>query len=609
MLGWLKARFASVRALRLPGLPPALGVHKPGGVFRLAGPVVVLAVAFGIVATLGMVQLTSTPTFCGSTCHNMKPYYDSWARSKHNKVACVECHIAPGLGAEVRKKFEALSMVAKYFTATSGTKPWAEVDDAACLRCHDRRLLEGKEVFHGVLFDHTPHLSEGRRGLRLRCTSCHSQIVQGSHIAVTSSTCALCHFKNQPANSGTGECRKCHQVPEKVTSNEGVVFDHSQVSRLDMKCDLCHGGVVRGDGAVPKERCLTCHNDQQRLGRYDDTQFLHDQHVTKHKVDCQHCHLTIEHGRLPSKAASSTHEAAGDCRACHGNGHSPQQDLYSGLGGRGVPRMPSPMFAAGVTCQGCHNEAFTLRTAVVGPEGPRTQLASAVSCMSCHGPSYGRIHDAWKAGVASRLVALKQQLEASTASMGFEPPKAWEDARVNFLLVERGHGVHNVNFSFALLDKSHEQMNEARQARGLSALARPWKTLAGGSNACIGCHAGIEDQRGSFAGLAYAHQPHVTKAGLACESCHRPHAERAPGEVVRFGADGCRSCHHRNAKAVSEAACGTCHGDVKAKTYTSFRGEFSHTQHLEAGMECATCHVLASGDPRPQKSACQECHE
>src|SRR5512140_65643 len=91
-----------------------------------------LLIGFGIVALLVFVQISSTPTFCG-TCHLMKPYYQSWKASKHNKIACVECHISPGLTAEVRKKYEALSMVAKYFTATYSTKPWAEVDDAACL--------------------------------------------------------------------------------------------------------------------------------------------------------------------------------------------------------------------------------------------------------------------------------------------------------------------------------------------------------------------------------------------------------------------------------------------------------------------------------------------
>ena len=91
-----------------------------------------------------------------------------------------------------------------------------EVEDAACLRCHERRTLVGKMDIKGVQFDHTNHLSDMRRGKKLRCTSCHSQIVQGSHIAVTASTCFLCHFKGTNVNEGTGRCTLCHVIPEKT---------------------------------------------------------------------------------------------------------------------------------------------------------------------------------------------------------------------------------------------------------------------------------------------------------------------------------------------------------------------------------------------------------
>src|SRR5512134_2258741 len=382
----------------LPGLGPdsPLGrwVSRAGGGrltprgVRIATFGVSLAFGLVVVAMLLAMQVSSTPTFCGS-CHLMKPYYESWRHSKHNQIACVECHISPGITAELRKKYEAMSMVVKYFTGTYSTNPWAEVDDAACLRCHERRLLEGKEVFRGVLFDHTPHLTESRRGLKLRCTSCHSQIVQGSHISVTSSTCALCHFKGQKINEGTGRCLLCHQVPERVTSAEGVTFDHGQVARLDMQCSLCHGGVVRGPGNVPRERCVTCHNEPERLARLGDQDFLHRMHVFEHKVDCMNCHLQVEHGK-PVRPGATVAAAGEACQSCHGSGHSPQQDLYTGIGGRGVPRMPSPMFSAGVTCQGCHNPELAVsgtrdaQVASAGPAGTHTVRANAVSCMSCH---------------------------------------------------------------------------------------------------------------------------------------------------------------------------------------------------------------------------------
>jgi predicted CXXCH cytochrome family protein len=573
---------------------------------RMATFGALLVLGFGIVLMVVMAQLSSTPTFCGSACHIMKPYYESWKHSKHSRIACVECHIAPGITSEVRKKFEALSMVAKYVTGTYGPKPWAEVDDAACLRCHERRLLEGRVTYHDVQFDHRPHLIEARRGLKLRCTSCHSQIVQGSHITVTSSTCALCHFRGQEANAGTGRCLLCHAIPERVVTAAGTAFDHSEVRRLDMDCRSCHGGVVRGDGAVPRERCLICHNQADRLARYGEKEFLHRMHVSQHKVDCMNCHLMIQHG-TPEHPAQPAE--GGGCATCHGAGHSAQRDLYAGVGGRGLPPAPGPMFIAGVTCEGCHNPEVSAVPAATGDvSGPHGMRASDVACMSCHGPSYAKVFRSWQQGLQARVAPLAAQMSASQASMGAAPPPAWLDARYNLDMVERGGGVHNVGYAYALLDRAHEQMNDARRARGLAALPLPWPRIAPGSAACVSCHTGIERQSGTYAGRAYAHGPHLIAGKLECSACHRPHAERAPGEVVKYGAAGCIPCHHTGTE-VSLPRCASCHGDVTAKTVSSFRGEFSHKGHLEQGLECGTCHAPKNGDPRPAKEACAQCHE
>jgi predicted CXXCH cytochrome family protein len=346
-------------------------------------------------------------------------------------------------------------------------------------------------------------------------------------------------------------------------------------------------------------------------------------------VDCINCHRQIEHGRVPPPGAgvaaaaagapataaggaavlpSAAHAGATACQACHGSGHTPQQDLYAGIGGRGVARMPGPMYLAGVTCEGCHSPALAVAASSSDLAGTHSIRASAVSCMSCHGPGYRKIFDAWQAGLAGRMGSLRAQMDATNAAMGVSPPAAWEDARHNFLLVEKGHGIHNINFSYALLEKAHEQMNVARRGRGLGPLAKPWSSVAAGSGDCLTCHQGIERQSGVFGSRTFAHLPHLTTAGLECQTCHRPHAERAPGEVVRFGAQGCVPCHHPKATAAVEA-CGKCHGDVTARTVTSFRGEFSHKAHLEQGLECATCHESGAADPRPAKAACSQCHE
>ena len=603
---------------------------------RFTAYIAAMFIAFGFIGLLAFVQVSSTPKFCG-TCHIMQPYYKSWQHSSHNRIACVECHISPGVTAEIRKKWEAMSMVAKYLTHTYSQHPWAEVEDAACLRCHERRLLEGRVQFHDVTFDHTPHLTETRRGIRLRCTSCHSQIVQGMHIAVTSSTCALCHFQGQQPNQGLARCTRCHEVPDRVVGNATASFDHRQVSAMGMDCRSCHGGVVRGDGNVPKERCVTCHNQPERIAQFDKPDLLHRKHVTEHKVDCQNCHLLIEHGQPAPEAATAAAETgnAGTCGACHGSGHSPQQLLYQGRGERGVKDLPGPMYLAGVTCEGCHNASLDARTqeagalaahapaggrtfaaatasggvtvAAAAPPGIHTAHADEVSCMSCHGARYGEIFRAWKSEVDARTAAMGRLLEASDGAMGIDPPRAYEDALANWRLVSRGRGVHNPNYAYAVLDAAYDQLNSARKARGLGPVARPWRSIAAASAACLSCHAGIEKQSGTFGGLAYSHGPHLLRANLECATCHRPHAERAPGEVVRFGAADCAPCHHR-ATPGSNLVCARCHGDIRSRTVQSFRGEFSHKAHLEQGLDCTTCHDTKSGDPRPQKAACEQCH-
>ncbi len=131
--------------------------------------------------------------------------------------------------------------------------------------------------------------------------------------------------------------------------------------------------------------------------------------------------------------------------------------------------------------------------------------------------------------------------------------------------------------------------------------------LAASGAPCLTCHQGIEHQAGKFGGRAFPHAPHLQAARLPCMACHRPHEERAPGEVVRFGPGGCMPCHHQSAQ-VTAPLCAKCHADVTRRTVQSFRGEFSHKAHLDTGLDCASCHQVKNGDPRPQKAACQSCH-
>ena len=574
---------------------------RSGG-WRTVGLSAGILAAVGLVALITAVEVTSRPQFCGS-CHIMQPYYESWRHSSHKNVACVECHIAPGVTAEIHKKFEALSMVARYFTATYGTNPWTEIEDAACLRCHDRRLLMGKEMVGDVLFDHSAHLVEMRRGKTLRCTSCHSQIVQGSHIAVTTSTCILCHFKGQKAGEGTARCTLCHLNPQKQVRAGAVTFDHAKAERFGMDCTWCHAQPQGSNGNVPRERCVTCHNQAVRLEKYGDTELLHRKHVTEHKIDCMYCHLLLEHVTpvQAKTAAARIATAAADCEGCHETSHSPQLSLYTGTGGRGVQSMPSVMYQAGVRCEGCHMEL---------PGHGDVHRASDISCMACHGAAYEKIFQDWKEGSERRTAALASQLDATARALGSVESAGLADARHNLSLVRRGHGVHNIPYAYALLRKSHDEMNAARRDRGLAPLPRPWVEPPYESP-CLGCHEGIEERSGEVFGRQFFHAKHVVGQKIDCIRCHRPHEEKPEGEVVRFDASGCESCHHRTADLKRPDTCASCHAGIKKGTVESFRGKFSHSVHVDdEEIACSTCHELAAGaTPRLKRQACAECHD
>ena len=120
--------------------------------------------------------------------------------------------------------------------------------------------------------------------------------------------------------------------------------------------------------------------------------------------------------------------AKSEFSSCHGGGHSPQRDLYAGLGGKGVDPRPDVMYLAGVRCEGCH----------VNHGGEETALAGEISCMSCHGPKYRQVYKNWQATVAERTSGVRKQLDSTARLMGSEPPPAFENAKLNLELVERG---------------------------------------------------------------------------------------------------------------------------------------------------------------------------
>ena len=549
------------------------------------------------------VEVTSTSRFC-SSCHYMKPFFESWKTSTHKDVECKVCHYPPGMKSFFRTKIEGLVMVGRYWTRLYvKSKPWAEIQDESCLRagCHDRRLLEGKVEFGKVAFDHKGHFDDLKRGKKLRCTSCHSQIVQGEHITVTATSCFICHFKGKDAETRAAECSLCHRKDELLATKER--FDHTVVYAEGFRCDKCHSRVVSGDGMVPRENCDKCHFERDRLAKFNDTELMHRTHITANKIECDQCHSEITHGIVKDI------ETIADCRACHQGTHDAQKILYSGTGGKGVPHsLPNVMWEKGLSCQGCH--MFHERAA--GLSGA-TLTAGGAACESCHGRGFARILKNWQNATAARLAEIKGIAVRAAAEIGRaagpDRDKAaalLNDARFNIDVVEKGKSVHNMAYSQELLSASLEKIREALTAAGSA-----FKPVAGTlltretPNACLACHAGIEDVAVSVFGLPFSHRTHAVARALDCGTCHSN--ARRHGELTATKAS-CAPCHHESLKK----GCPDCHQIQRTFFEGGALGQVTVPKDMmaEAGTACAGCHLdKAKKVVRPDAGACVACHD
>lgn len=567
---------------------------------KIAIQVGILLVIVGSIGTVGFIEYSSRPSFC-LNCHIMEPYYESWATSSHNQVPCIQCHYAPGIKAEAMGKLQAANQVVKYVTGTYGTKPWAEIEDAACLRCHSERKLEGIVSYGGIGFDHAKHLGELRHGKQLRCTSCHSQIVQGDHFTVREGTCFLCHFRDQPPGAPIAGCTGCHAAPPHVVSPAGFVVDHPRYVRDLVSCVSCHDRVTEGSGAADQARCFNCHNEPERIERFSDTTLIHWTHIAVRNIECTQCHTPIQH-----RVVSLTATFELDCRGCHQGVHDAQRRLYAGMGGHGTADLPSSMFLARVSCQSCHG----LPTEVKGHE--QVQRAGEATCLSCHGVRYANILPSWQEEMERRRRQAEPVVERARALLGSAPvrTRAAVDsllglATENLRFVELGKGAHNIVFADELIRASIGLVREAVRVGPLPYrlpevdLGPPIR-----ENICLRCHLGVEREAIRFGPGQFDHGAHVVRGGLECEKCHTPLEEH--GGTTLKSIAGCDACHHR---AIGGRNCAACHegpGGAPIETMWLSEGDFSHPVHRAAGLGCADCHrppTMSAAGLR-----CEGCH-
>ncbi len=565
-----------------------------------------------VIGTYFAVDYSSSAEFCVS-CHYMKPYYDSWKHSSHRDVTCTKCHYKPGLKSSLETKFEGLAQLTTYITGTQGSMPAAQVDDASCLRdgCHEKRLLEGKVAFGGVLFDHKAHLTTLRRGKKLRCTSCHSQIVQGQHMTVTPNTCYLCHFQGYEQEELADGCTTCHITSEAEANQYGLELFHKDSPQYGAECMSCHRDAIQGTGAISDSRCTSCHNSADHLARRNDVEFLHEWHITKKKIDCLQCHTEIIHRCETDDNKHDTDVGYPlDCASCHSDQHNTHRAVYNGIGGEGVDPMPSRMAQKRIGCNACHRTP--------NPKNDGYPLVTEPDCMRCHGTGISDTLAGWKSLYNGTLDQTRDALATTTreiaaareAGRSVAAATALLDrARTNVTLLEDGKGLHNIDFALALLERSVDFANQARASVQISdrfGSPQPEKYIT--SDCYNTCHRGVENKEVRVFDVTMPHKNHVLTAQMDCQECHAggDYPSKEHGSL-RLSLSDCQSCHHS-----AQKACESCH-TAQSQLYAGTGGigvEESPSMMFEE-VSCAQCHVTVSNAPSQQaiRKACKTCHE
>ncbi|MHB1404931.1 MAG: cytochrome c3 family protein [Desulfitobacteriaceae bacterium] len=298
--------------------------------------------ALGIVGTI---KVTSLPSFCGS-CHEMNPEYATWQASAHDKIACVKCHIEPGIMPLVKDKVEALNQVfehvtKRYYLPLEIKKP---IPNSVCESCH----TEARTITPSgdIKIPHDKHLAQG-----IACVTCHSGVAHGtiserqvtidgnferwnstlgrqnmvsSFRTLDMNQCLECHKERKAPQ----ECKTCHTkiVPPPSHQTPAWVQNgvHGQEAfQSTTQCNKCHNNTLafnavhRSDPVTEYARsntlCVTCHLKKPASHNVSWVA-QHGNPASKNERSCLVCHESATVKKTDNAPATV-------CKSCHGQPH------------------------------------------------------------------------------------------------------------------------------------------------------------------------------------------------------------------------------------------------------------------------------------------------
>jgi len=300
------------------------------------------------------------------------------------------------------------------------------------------------------------------------------------------------------------------------------------------------------------------------------------------------------------------------CEDCHQNFHEVQSSLFMGTGGNGVPDHPSTMFESGLNCRGCHIQKETTGDAGLGGT---TMMASGVVCTPCHDPGYDKILEGWKRRNNEKLGQIKgilnrvnSAVNGLTGNRRMEADSLVNAAKHNIVMVDLGHGIHNIPFAESLLGTAFEQLSAAGKLAGGLNLPTFETGLPKQDAQCMNCHYGVETMVVQRQGRDFPHSTHVLGQKLACTVCHSNEVKHG---TLSLSPTNCNECHHKADNGITPD-CAKCHQLQSSifKGDTLWGKDAFPDPMSEGGLSCQDCHVQEAGKVvRPTGESCVGCHE
>lgn len=330
---------------------------------------------------------TEVPKFCNA-CHEMGINFDTWRKSQHGGIKCIDCHARPGLSGWMAAKMAGTSQLIQHFTAKSIEdihlmEKHQVIVSENCQRCHPgaERLNERR----GLVISHKRHME-----MKLLCVACHAgSIAHPEEEALAKGKAGLVDID---------QCFACHNGTSKV--GETVAFNADS----ETSCANCHPdsklAVEHGAGhpsTKTRKPCLSCHEKGDKQPHYTMDR-------SKQAQLCAKCHE-------PERELVSTHKpfAEGRCDECH-RVMSPAHLFRAG------PR-PTEAF-----CLGCHEGMGSL----LGAKEPATPSGFADGSSDLHRAHADQIRaddDKWclKCHAAHGSKATRAMVRLAPAEKGEEP--------------------------------------------------------------------------------------------------------------------------------------------------------------------------------------------